>query len=60
MLVNLLNRLVDTFGDEGYPDTGAPGLNAVVSDEEAALRRRESEYQKYLLSRTTARVIIGL
>ncbi|WP_327114573.1 hypothetical protein OHB12_34930 [Nocardia sp. NBC_01730] len=60
MLVNFLNRLVNTLGDEGYPDAGASGFKAVAPDEDEALLRKESEFQKNLLTRTTARVIIGL
>ncbi|MEU4345161.1 hypothetical protein AB0H00_28555 [Nocardia sp. NPDC023852] len=60
MLVNFLNRLVNTLGDEGYPAAGASGLKAVSPDEEAALLREESEYQKYLPTRTAACVTSGL
>ncbi|WP_441953015.1 hypothetical protein [Nocardia sp. 2TAF39] len=60
MVVNFLNRLVNTLGDEGYPAAGASGLKGVAPDAEAALLRKESEFQKYLLTRTAARVTSGL
>ncbi|MEU7766557.1 hypothetical protein AB0B25_15680 [Nocardia sp. NPDC049190] len=54
MLVNFLNRMVFASAAE------TSGPTAAALDEDAALRRKESEYQKYLLTRTFARITSGV
>ncbi|MEU7631137.1 hypothetical protein AB0C34_14290 [Nocardia sp. NPDC049220] len=60
MLVNFLNRMVYTSGGESHLAAAVSGSTAAALDEDAALLQKESEYQKYLLTRTVARVTSGV
>jgi hypothetical protein len=51
MLVNLLNRLLDTVGDEGHPPAEATGSKTVADDDKMDALRRDVEYQRHVLTR---------